>query len=529
VGGRIISSYGGQEHGTPGWERKQVDLLISHSTKGLFDAVIVAYADRWSRDNQKSKQGLQTFREHGIKFFVGTMQMDLFDPQACFILGMNAEVGEFVALQGAKKSLENRIERARRGIPTCGSLPFGRIFDEETGGWRIDPKKQALVEDVARRYLAGVPMQDLADLYRLNLAHLHKIMMQRCGPEWVQEFHSKRLNIHETITIEVPSLLPEETIQAVRERAHRNQSYKHGQRTRPYLLSGLVYCSHCGYRMTAQANSQQTRFYRHAVWKGRKTRLREKCSKGGWVNADNLETAVIRDLFETFGNVQKAEEAMLAAIPDRQRMELLRGQLEQATAKLGKANAARQRILRLVAKDTVTEEEAERQLRQIKENEAQLRQVLRQTAAELETIPSREQIQEVAKRTEVLYADASFASALRHGNPDELTWEEKKRLIEMVFGGNSVAGQKLGVYIEEIPGQEHTKPRRWRYTLRGHLINDVGVTPRSGEWDPESGAGYLGRELLESQCEDLVADSSSYQPRTSLLRGRTPNVSPPFA
>src|SRR5262245_16018147 len=77
LNGRIAGWYGGQEHATAGWERKEVDRLIADASKGKFDAVIVAYADRWSRDNAKSKEGLEVFRTHGICFYVGSTEYDL--------------------------------------------------------------------------------------------------------------------------------------------------------------------------------------------------------------------------------------------------------------------------------------------------------------------------------------------------------------------------------------------------------------------------------------------------------------------
>ncbi len=61
--------YSGQEHATPDQERYKLDKLLEDSAKGLFDAVIVVDASRWSRDNLKSKAGLETLRTHDIKFF----------------------------------------------------------------------------------------------------------------------------------------------------------------------------------------------------------------------------------------------------------------------------------------------------------------------------------------------------------------------------------------------------------------------------------------------------------------------------
>jgi DNA invertase Pin-like site-specific DNA recombinase len=79
--GTVAEWYGGAEHATPGFEHKEVDRLLKDASAKRFDAVMVAYADRWSRDNAKSKEGLEILRSNGIRFFVGGMEMNLFDPQ----------------------------------------------------------------------------------------------------------------------------------------------------------------------------------------------------------------------------------------------------------------------------------------------------------------------------------------------------------------------------------------------------------------------------------------------------------------
>jgi DNA invertase Pin-like site-specific DNA recombinase len=134
--------YTGQEHATPNQEREKLEQLLKDSGKGLFDAVIVCDASRWSRDNKKSKEGLQIIRENGIRFFIGNTEYDLYNPEQTFFLGMSAEIGEFQANQQNFKSLINRIERAKRNIPAAGRLPFGRTYDRESNTWGIDPEKK---------------------------------------------------------------------------------------------------------------------------------------------------------------------------------------------------------------------------------------------------------------------------------------------------------------------------------------------------------------------------------------------------
>src|SRR5262245_17921410 len=256
----IVDWYGGQEHATEGWEKAEVDRLVSDSGKGKFDAVIVTNADRWSRDNVKSHQGLEAFRENDIRFFVGGTEYDLFNPEHVLFLDMSAVFGKFQALHQARKSLLNRIERARKGQNTAGRPPFGRRWDGTK--WVIEPHKQQLVEECARRYLEGEFLPTLAQEFGIGATTLHTILMSRCGPTWKQTFKSKRLNICEEVEITIPELLPPETITAIRERARGNTHYSHGQLKHDYLLSRMVFCSSCGQALSGSCTGPH-RYYRH--------------------------------------------------------------------------------------------------------------------------------------------------------------------------------------------------------------------------------------------------------------------------
>ena len=54
---------------------------------------------------------------------------------------MSALIGAYHARNQTKKAFESRIERAKRGIPTCGKLPFARAFDKDTGTWIVDEEE----------------------------------------------------------------------------------------------------------------------------------------------------------------------------------------------------------------------------------------------------------------------------------------------------------------------------------------------------------------------------------------------------
>src|SRR5262245_16077005 len=67
LGGTIVAWYGGQEHATEGWEKKELVRLTQDARKGKFDAVIHAHADRWDRGSAEAKEALEAFKEHRVR------------------------------------------------------------------------------------------------------------------------------------------------------------------------------------------------------------------------------------------------------------------------------------------------------------------------------------------------------------------------------------------------------------------------------------------------------------------------------
>jgi len=132
--GTIVEWYGGQEHATPGYEKKEIERLLTDAQKSTkrFNAFIVYHIDRWSRDNEKSLVSARILREHGVRFFVGTTEKDLFDINVEFELGVFALMGQYHARNQKKKSLESKVARAKQGRPSCGKLPYGRTYSKET-------------------------------------------------------------------------------------------------------------------------------------------------------------------------------------------------------------------------------------------------------------------------------------------------------------------------------------------------------------------------------------------------------------
>jgi site-specific DNA recombinase len=456
--------YSGQEHATPDQERKKLDKLLADSGKNKFDAVIVCDASRWSRDNLKSKEGLNVLRNNGIRFFVGTMEYDLFNPEHCFILGMSAEIGEFQARIQSLKSITNRINRARRNIPASGKLPYGRTYDPDKG-WGLDEKKVQIIQRAAEQYLNGMTITQIADLAGMSFTNLWRVLNERSGSTWTCRFQSKELNIDETITMMIPPLLDEETIARIKEKGAANKTYTHGQITHPYLFSRMIFCAKCGRALFGQANSNNRgkdyyTYYRHP------RRSKEDCDWEKWVPEAQIGPAVLKLLFEMFGDTDRIEQAMQKAIPDLDKIEAMRAELDDLNKSRKTTLEQRERLISLAAEGVVEKDEVAKRITEIRERLRSIENQIEVLEPQLENLPDPAQIKRRSK-----LARAVLVDALKHPSVKALDkflnapFERQRKIIENAFAGKDREGRRLGVYVEPTDDPE----RPWRFEIRAVL------------------------------------------------------------
>jgi DNA invertase Pin-like site-specific DNA recombinase len=448
--------YSGQEHATPDQERKKLDQLLKDSGKGIFDAVIVCDASRWSRDNLKSKIGLATLRNHGVRFFIGTMEYDLAEPSAELILGVFTEFNQFAAREQSRKSILNRIERAKQGIPTGGKLPYGRVFDKKRSRWSIDKKKSEKIAWAAREYLSGKKMSDIARTLGMNHPNLWKILTKRSGNRWDLRFNKPDLNIDETITIKIPPLLTDETIEAIKAKAKANKTYHHGHIKYRYLLSRMIFCGHCGYAMFGQTNHSTVSYYRHA--RNRKNACEHP---GFWVRADDVETAVFMHLFSALGNIPELERAIEQATPNKERVDQFRKTHSRLLERKKALNKKKSRFLDAVGDGLITGHDIKSKMDEIHTEEERIKDEIEIIESHLGSLSTKTQIR---KRSSMWKAVLKKA----YGNYtciEKMSYEDKRYLVELALGGNDLNGARYGVYVRKGENDSVT------YEIKGNLPN----------------------------------------------------------
>ncbi len=451
-------NYCGQESATKK-ERILWDKLLDDSGKDLFDAIIVCDASRWSRNNLRSLEGLEILRKNKIRFFIGTSEKNLNLPADRMTLGLFTTLNQFIAEEQVRKSQENRIHRAQRGVPTAGKLPYGRIWNKKTEQWEIDPEKKSIIEQTAKRYLAGERIKDIAKSFNVDASTLFKSLTQRCGTTWECNYKDKVTNQVVTVVMTIPRLLDQEVIDAVKARMEKNITYVRGHRKHDNLLQGMIYCKRCGLKMSASTNNFKKRYYRHSLYS-------KGCSFHKFVPANDLENAVLANLVKTFGDYQQLEDAIKRASPDTSRRVELENEQDQFIKELKKITDQKDTIVDKISKQLISDEEAASTLKKLRERELPIKQRLDDILQELKDIPDPENIKKISQWA------LKMTKHITKINPSIIfkrPYKWKRNLVEKAFGGVNHNTSKYGVFIDYDD--------RITFEIKGLLVSTVGAIP----------------------------------------------------
>lgn len=455
--------YSGQEHATSNFERVKFSKLLQDCDLDKFDAIIVYDPSRWSRNNLKSKEGLEVLKKNGIRFFVGTTEYNLFDPQATLFLGMSTEMNEYFALEQSRKSILSRIERAKTGKPTAGKLPFGRTFDKRTGTWGIDEDKKRNIVWAADQYLAGASMTKIAKTLGMNHSNLWKVLNHRSGPEWKSKFQDKRLQIDETVEIEIPPLLQQDTIDAIHRKSDLNKKFDRRNLKRNYLLSKVIYCGECGLSMFGQANKNERWYYRHSR-NGDGT-----CSHKSWsIPATIIEEAVLYQMYGLMGDKQKVEQAVTKAVPNLSKRIKIEKDNETLAKNLKAVKVKRVNLVNAVADGLFIAEDIKDKMYDLREQEGTLLKEIETNKNKIKRIPSEK---ELKQRTEFAQKILNFAKSRYLQSVEhlcEMSFEAKRDLIVSVFLGTDDTGRQDGVYVKKVDNT-------WHYEIQGSILSNIAT------------------------------------------------------
>ncbi len=473
MGGEIYKRYEGQEHATPDYERRILDELISDATQNKFDAIIIWSIDRWSRDNERSATDLRILKDKNIRFFVRTQEYDLHDENAYFMINLYSLMGRTQAYTQTRKSMINRIARARQGVPVAGRIPFGRTYDKKTGTWGIDNAKKLIIEDAANRYIAGEDLTSIADSHGISMVNLNKVLNRRCGGTWDQSFKSKQLKINETVTIKIPRLLDDDVIKKIRERSNSNRTFTHGIYKNQYLLSSLVFDDATKYTLTGATCRGGNRYYRT---------FRGRVKPSYQINAHVMETAFLEGFTELLLDTDKWKGAAFDGDTENHAKKL-QTELEMVkiniAAKMKKKESIENKLINCdVSVFVILQEKFRETMIKLNEDLENLSEKRDNLIKQLKVLPTLIEVEDKRKMWSIELKKRTQESYERSGLGFEaLPFDEKKKIINKVFGGQDENGQKYGIYVKPLDGT----PKKYQFKAYGRIFDIHGLVKAHGE------------------------------------------------
>ncbi len=434
------------DEGISGGSVKERHALLRCLQDGMdakFNVLIIHRLSRFGRNARELMNNQDELTKVGISLRSISEGIDFGTKYGKAMLGMFAVMAELERDIIRETMLENRIARAKRGIPTSGRLPFGRTFDKVTGEWGLDENASNALRWVAEEYLNNnVSLRELSDTLRtrhkIRLCHssLIEVLSQRCRDTWTVKFKGEA-----PLTYKIPRILDDETIQRIRDRLAHNR-VECRKDVKGYTLTGFIRCEQCGKSLAGQTQTKKYgkkfQYYQH--WNGK----REKCHFNS-VPLQLIEDAIFRTIFENTVDAPAFERAIKDSLPDESLILSLEKQVKAREKELKRTEKELDKLVNLALEGTLKKET-------IQEREKALYEVRGKASEELEglkdrtaSMPDLARVKQEAKQIR--------RQLLEHFSGEDrlqaMTFDEKKHLLHWLFEGKDGQGTPYGIYVNK--------------------------------------------------------------------------------
>jgi hypothetical protein len=205
------------------------------------------------------------------------------------------------------------------------------------------------------------------------------------------------------------------------------------------------------------------------------------------VPAEDLENAVIMNLFSMFGDKIAIERAIENAFPNASEVPRIEDHLEMLIKELEKVDKRIENLVTAIARGSITESEVGKAMAHYREKKFALATEIDALEHKLGEIPAKKDIQDRARRMHQVVK----MRALEHlyKSPEHfynMPYENKRHLVEQAFAGPNTQGKRFGVYVRKTKGDTV----EWTYSVKGILPEEyfgevVGKLPMSKECEDD--------------------------------------------
>lgn len=235
--------------------------MIKDAKSNKFECVLVYKLDRFARNRYDSAMYKNMLKKHDVKV-ISVMENISDSPEGIILESVLEGMAEYYSANLSQNIKRGMTENALQGKYNGSSVPLGLKVNKDKY-FEIDEMGAKIVREVFNMYAAGKNSADIIRYcndkgYRtsrgkpFNKNSVSRILTNEryCG-----------IYRHSGIVIEngIPPIIDKELYERVQELLKKNYSSRaRGTAKANYILSGKLYCGHCGERMTGISGTSKS-------------------------------------------------------------------------------------------------------------------------------------------------------------------------------------------------------------------------------------------------------------------------------
>lgn len=274
-------------------KRTEFLRMIDDARRGRFDAVIVYKVDRFARDRYDAAIYKEKLKKAGVQLVSATESLGS-GPESIIMESVLEGFAQYYSAELSQKVKRGQRESAEKRKFLGGPVPFG--FKSIDARLVPDPDVVPVVQKMFEMAAAGKTFKEIADVLT-SLGYTTNRGKPMNGQAVYRILHAKRYigyycyDGHEIPDVYEPFISRElwDKVQIrIEHRKHRKKKYMDHE----YLLSGKLFCGHCGEPMLGESGKSHTgKVHHYYACYGKKIR-HSGCHKKN-VRQDDIESFII--------------------------------------------------------------------------------------------------------------------------------------------------------------------------------------------------------------------------------------------